>query len=78
MEITREQMKEALYNKKMVELFVSDIEYGIALGNMDNLDQDPYFTKSDEEKAKELVEWVQNDTKRYLENIIKEVLKENK
>ena len=78
MEITRNQMKEALYNKKMVELFVSDIEYGKAISNFESRDEDPYFKKTNEEKADELVEFIQNDTKKYLKNIILELLKNDK
>lgn len=78
MEITRDQMKEALYNKKMVELFVSDIEYGKALGSMDSLEDDPYFKKTNEEKAKELAKFIQEDTIKYLEGIIKDILENNK
>lgn len=78
MEITRNQMREALYNKKMVELFVSDIEYGKAIGSFESIDEDPYFKKTDEEKAKELVKMIQESTKNNLENIILEVLKNDK
>lgn len=78
MEITRNQMKEALYNKKMVELFVSDIEYGKAINNFESRDEDPYFKKTNEEKAKELAKMIQESTTYNLESIILELLENDK
>lgn len=74
MEITRNEAAVRMFNYDMIELFVNDIEYGKALANFDSRDQDPYFTKSIEEKAKEMTELVYKATKWALESKVKEVL----
>lgn len=72
--LTINQVKENLFDNKMLSLLVEDYEYGRAVASMDSIDDDTYFTKSVEERAKIIAKHIQFITKNILEDKIKEII----
>lgn len=59
MELTINQVKERLLDKKMLELLVGDYEYGMAIASFEETNCAKYFKQTPEEKAKEIAKHIQ-------------------
>lgn len=75
--LTINQVKNNLFDEKMLGLLVDDYEYGRAIASMDSIDEDKYFTLPKEEKAKIIAEHIRHITQNTLAWKIEEILGKN-
>ena len=73
--LTINQVKDNLFDEKMLGLLVDDYEYGRAIASMDSIEEDKYFLLPKEEKAKIIAEHIQHIIQNTLVRKVEEILK---
>lgn len=76
MKIEPKELKNQLIKDEVLNLFVEDIEYGLAMSSFENKDGGKFFEETVEEKAEYITKEILSQIEKVMKEKVKKILEE--